>query len=1070
MKTPVTRFLFLLIVPMLFFFLDACSSNGPVRREEEKILLITGASMTPDSADVLLELAGSRRTLVAIGELQQLEEDSLKPYGMLVLAGLDVSILSTQQQADIERYVQAGNGLMGFDLVLPSRYTWPWLAEALKGVAEENPPVEKVKAGGPEEPRLVKHAFDGGRLVLINTYGQGSNPFADRMEEMTAFLLGKNTYNYSKAHTQRPPGWDRFTRVVLDDYDINEPMELAVLPDGRVLFIERRGRMKLYEPEKKASRIIATFDVCTEGNYEDGLLGLTLDPDFENNQLIYLYYSPPCDTPSQFLSRFLLLGGDSLVRASEKVILKVDVQRETCCHSGGSIAFGPDGNLWLSTGDNTSSKESDGYSPLDERPGRGPYDSQKSSANTHDLRGKVLRIKPNSYGSYDIPDGNLFPKDGTQGRPEIYAMGCRNPFRIAVDPKTGYLYWGDVGPDVGQDGRYGPQSYDEWNQARKPGYFGWPYFQADNKAFPDRNFATDEVGDLYDPAHPVNDSPHNTGSRELPPAQPAFIWYPKGPSPEFPMLGQGSNSAMAGPIYYPPATAANSSVKFPSYYHGKWFIYEWARSWVQVVTFDEEYQIARIEPFLPDETFSKPIEMEVGPDGAIYMLEYGQNYFLNNPEAQLVRIEYAEGNRLPIPALAVDKPNGAAPHTATFSAAGTRDYDKGDELRYEWLFDGSSVQATGREVTYTFSENGVFRPKVRVTDSQGGSATAEIEVRVGNAPPAVAIEYAGNQSFFFGAENPAYQVRISDPEDEAAGGIDPTRADVSFVYVDDGNDLELLLGGNASLDQASIKYLRGQQLIKSSDCASCHSMDVHSVGPSYREVAERYHKDPGAVDYLAGKIISGGNGNWGEKIMAGHPQHSLEETAEMARYILSLAAAPEKGLPLAGTLRDRSGSAGGAYLLAATYTDGGANGMAPLSARDILVLRDPTMQAEGHDLAEGVGQRRMGRPGRERVVVAKHAGHIVFTGLDLSGIGGIEFQLVAQEGGEIECRSGSPTGPLLGTLRIAPGTGSLPWKTPRMNLAPSAATTDVCFVFRNAAKPDAELFLIDGLRFEGAVQ
>ncbi|MEL6652488.1 MAG: PQQ-dependent sugar dehydrogenase, partial [Bacteroidota bacterium] len=349
--------------------------------------------------------------------------------------------------------------------------------------------------------------------------------------------------------------------------------------------------------------------------------------------------------------------------------------RKTCCHSGGSITFDQEGNLWLSTGDNTSSKESNGYTPIDTRPGRGPYDAQKSSANTNDLRGKILRITPNDYGSYDVPDGNLFPKDGSQGRPEIFVMGARNPFRIAVDQR-GYVYWGDVGPDAGQDGRYGPQSYDEWNQARNPGFFGWPYFMGNNIQFPFRDFETDTVGPLFNPAQPINYSPNNTGKRALPPAQPAFIWYPKAKSPEFPMLAEGSNSAMAGPIYQVPATAANSEVKLPAYYEGKWFIYEWARSYIKLVTMNEAGDLIKIEPFMPEEKLVKPIELEVGPDGALYMLEYGANYFMNNPKARLSRIEYAAANRLPVPSLQADAQAGAAPFTVAFSATGSMDFDE----------------------------------------------------------------------------------------------------------------------------------------------------------------------------------------------------------------------------------------------------------------------------------------------------------------------------------------------------------------------------------------------------------
>ena len=103
-------------------------------------------------------------------------------------------------------------------------------------------------------------------------------------------------------------------------------------------------------------------------------------------------------------------------------------------------------------------------------------------------------------------------------------MGNRNPFRIAIDARTGFLYWGEVGPDAGEDGASrGPKGHDEVNQARQAGNFGWPLFVGDNKPYHDYNFDTETSGDLFDPAAPLNDSPNNTGAQILPPAQPAFI-------------------------------------------------------------------------------------------------------------------------------------------------------------------------------------------------------------------------------------------------------------------------------------------------------------------------------------------------------------------------------------------------------------------------------------------------------------------------------------------------------------------------------------------------------------------
>ena len=161
------------------------------------------------------------------------------------------------------------------------------------------------------------------------------------------------------------------------------------------------------------------------------------------------------------------------------------------------------------------------YAPIDERDGRSPWDAQKSSANTNDLRGKILRIHPEADGTYTIPDGNLFPKGTPKTRPEIYTMGHRNPYRISVDKHTGNVYWGDVGPDAGTDSAgVGPMAEDEYNVARQPGNFGWPYFVADNKAYNELNFATNQSGPKFDPAQPVNKSPNNTGLQSLPPPSP----------------------------------------------------------------------------------------------------------------------------------------------------------------------------------------------------------------------------------------------------------------------------------------------------------------------------------------------------------------------------------------------------------------------------------------------------------------------------------------------------------------------------------------------------------------------
>ena len=848
----------------LLLLIAACNNSpSEITRPGKRILLISGENNACIQDEIRKYWQASPDNdlqLEASTDYSALEEDSISQYSSVVLLNIEEDSLKIWHHSGVERYLEAGGGLIILDSTGVTPYLWPIYEKALQKT-------DSVTSG------FVQLNHGKGRLAVADLSKLTCQPENLRTELETQFTytIGNNSYNYALATSPPAPKFSRYTKVVLDD-DIYEPMEMAILPDCRIIFLERRGKMKLYDPYDKATRLVADFDVCIEGNYEDGLQGIAIDTKYgKENHWIYVYYSPPCDNPNQFLSRFVFKN-DSLHWSSERVMLEVKVQRETCCHSGGSVEFGPDGLLYLSTGDNTSSKESDGYTPTDERPGRGPFDAQKSSGNMNDLRGKILRIKPEADGTYSIPEGNLFPADGSGGRPEIYTMGCRNPFRISIDARTNFLYWGDVGPDVGQDGRYGPQSYDEWNQARSAGNYGWPYFVADNKAYPDRNFETDEVGAEQDPTAPVNDSPNNTGGKKLPPARPAWIWYPYGESEEFPLLGTGSRSSMAGPVYYRDNLMPLTTTAFPEYYEGKLFIYEWARSWIKVLTLNEEGRLIKMEPFMPETPFVKPIEMEFGPDGALYVLEYGRQYFMNNPEAKLSRIEFAKGNRIPIPQLLVDEPAGAAPHTVNFSAAGSFDYDPGDTLSFEWQFvPGETVQATGPNVSFTFEKKGVYHPTLRVKDQNGGIDSLSTIIRVGNALPLVQIDLDGNRSFYFDPGAVKYRVRISDPEDEQQGGIDPDRVMVNMSFVKDGNYLKELASGKQHLPDGPLEYIEGLKHINESDCLSCHHQEKPNIGPSYQAVAERYKGDYLAGQYLAKKIINGGNGVWGEKIMSGHP-------------------------------------------------------------------------------------------------------------------------------------------------------------------------------------------------------
>jgi cytochrome c len=854
------------------------------------------------------------------------------------------------------------------------------------------------------------------------------------------------------------PDSSRFTYAKLVS-GLDEPMEMAILPNYDLVIAERKGAVRYFNQATKELSTIAQFNVFS--GIEDGLLGVAADPDFKNNNWIYFYYGVGGDKSVSHLARFELKGRE-LIQSSKKVLLEVPTQRKYCCHSAGYLTFS-DGLLYLSIGDNTNAEEIEGHNPTDERPGHELADDQAATANSNDYRGKILRIKPESDGSFSIPDGNLFPKDGSQGKPEIFAMGVRNPFRISVDPKTKFVYWGDVGPDTEIPASEGKLSYDEINQARKPGFFGYPYFLGDNEVFPDYDFATKKEGPGKDPKKPVNDSPNNTGIKELPPAQPAFIWYGKGPSKKWPLVGKGGASAMAGPVYYADLYP-NAPYKLPEYYNGKLFIFEWIRKWIMAVTMDSNGNYLSMEPFLPQLKVVAPIDMQIAPDGAIYLLAYGTNWFARNTDSGIIRVEYTEGNRNPIAAVTTGKTIGAAPFIASLSAKGSMDYDPDDKLTYEWKI--GTKKLTGRDITHTFAKPGVYNAVLTVSDQHGGKGTVTTEFKIGNTPPALAIETNANRSFYWDNASFNYQIKVTDKED---GKVALASIHTSFNYLPFGKDLAGAL--SASGDE-NVRFSAAAKLYGSLDCKSCHTMDTKSIGPALKDISRKYDGRNDAADMLARKIITGGSGNWGSYPMPPHADLPEKDAKAISDYILSLGK-KQSATPLTAKLKltEHIGKGNeGAYVLFASYSDKGANGIGPLKTASHIVLRNPLIQME--DYQEGnVGV----------VIATQNTGFVSyianitdgkytrFGDIDLNHIKQIRLRVQQSgAGGAIELRQGAKDGPIIGKVEIAGGRVADPktdWIEVLLPVTGAKGMQDIFLVFKNE-KMKGPLFFIDWMYFE----
>jgi glucose/arabinose dehydrogenase/PKD repeat protein len=578
----------------------------------------------------------------------------------------------------------------------------------------------------------------------------------------TTVVTGNTTYDV--------PGPENFEKKKLTS-DVGEPMDMAIAPDGRVLMTDRRGTISIFNPRTYNVTVAGRLAVYT--GEEDGLQGIELDPGFATNNWFYVYYSPAAPEPKNVLSRFTL-NGDTVDLASEKVLLDVVTQRDLCCHVGGDLGFDSKGNLYLSTGDNTNSWASSGYTPIDERPGRGPFDAQKSSANTNDLRGKLIRITPRDDGTYTIPAGNLFPPGTEQTRPEIYYMGLRNPFRFAIDKKTDAVWIGVVGPDASEDDpQRGPRQYEELLRITAPGNSGWPYCIADNIPYRDFDFATNTSGAPFDCANLVNDSPNNTGLANLPAADLPLIWYPYACFDTFPQIDcPGGGTAMGGPVYrFDPNLV--SETKFPVEYDGAEFFYEYSRGFVKDVRVDDTGRLTSISPFLPEFDFDQPMDLEFGPEGSLYVLEYGGGFFTPGPNAGLYRIDYTRGQHSPTARLTATPTSGDAPLTVGFNASGSSDVD-GDELSFAWDFDGDGTDdADGPAASHTYPTNGAVTAKLTVTDSTGKSTVARVAISVGNHAPTVRFDIPGDGGVFEFGDRISYRVSVVDNEDGAIGaGID----------------------------------------------------------------------------------------------------------------------------------------------------------------------------------------------------------------------------------------------------------------------------------------------------------
>lgn len=624
-------------------------------------------------------------TVEATEDASVFTDENLKRFNTLVFVNTTGDILNEAQEIAMERFIQAGGGFAGIHAAADTETggEWYWYRRLVGGVFKshpgepdnvqhahlqvlnpEHPATRDVPRAfdltdewydylelypyrrdlltldensyigglhGHHHPISWYHQFDGGRAFYTGL-GHTSEMFSE--PHFTKLLVrglryatgGSPKLDYSKARATAEQVVQ--TRV---NSDLKQPVALDFLPDGQLLVAEGAGAIKQLNANGEGGSVIATLPVSQQSPLGHGLRGLAVSPDFAKDQRVYVSYlqAGSNNQPALIVSHFTLASGQ-LSAASEKRVIEIPLDNR-CCHAGGDLAFDGKGHLFIATGDNAALDKA-GFN-LIEQDGKNNADSAlRTSANTADLRGKVLRIIPGADGGYSIPEGNLYSQSATT-LPEIYAMGVRDPAGLEVDTVSGALYIADRGPSAtADDATRGPRGYDEVTRVNEPANLGWPFMAGNNMPYVNFNATRNDKLRRFNPRLPENILVEKGLAAEkiLTPAKSALVWYGSEKNRLFPDFGEGERAVLVAGVYQQPQSAAATAL--PSYYNDKLVVLDAKRGWVQAVTQDEFARVIKIENLLPAGALKAATAAKFSPSGELYVLQQ------NNGAGELVKI------------------------------------------------------------------------------------------------------------------------------------------------------------------------------------------------------------------------------------------------------------------------------------------------------------------------------------------------------------------------------------------------------------------------------------------------
>ncbi len=475
------------------------------------------------------------------------------------------------------------------------------------------------------------------------------------------------------------------------------PTVFAMAPDGRVFIGEKSGRVRVL----KNGALLATpfYTVAPVNNYHDrGLIGLTLDPNFAVNGYVYLSYTydnDPANVPGNKTaqvvrltaagdvadpaSKVVLLGsvtGSAATPSCEQLDLAADcIPSDYDSHSIGNIKFGPDGMLYVATGDGAS------YATVDSRALR--------AQSADRLAGKILRVNPASgQGLPDNPFTVCNPACNLAAtRSKVWAYGVRNDFRFNFRPDNGAIISGDVGWDT----------WEELDAPTRGANLGWPCYEGANQQPGYAAFSQCQALYAAGAATP-----------------PIYQWD----------HAAGTAAAVGG------ALTGNNG--YSGAYRNTYFFADYAVDMLYTAKLDSGNHIVPGSVSVFTGAAAGPVDIEIGPND-------GDVYYLAINAGELRHVRYVGENRPPVAVAGADKLAGLTPLTVNFNSTGSNDPDPGQAITYDWDFGDGSAHSAAANPMHTYAANGTYTVRLWVTDSLYLTASTTLSVQAGNTPPAANI-------------------------------------------------------------------------------------------------------------------------------------------------------------------------------------------------------------------------------------------------------------------------------------------------------------------------------------------